>query len=156
MNLTSDVKVVCLPSWFNRQREPACNTRDAGSIPGSGRSPGGGHGNPLQLFVPGKLHGQRSLAGYGSRVAESGTTEVTGHSMTHSCQAVGASLVAQWQSHLQCRRCVFEPWVRKIPREGNGNPLQHSCLGSPMGAPVYGISRVEQDLVTKPPPPSRL
>ena len=23
-------------------------TRDAGSIPGSGRSPGGGHGNPLQ------------------------------------------------------------------------------------------------------------
>ena len=22
--------------------------RDAGSIPGSGRSPGGGHGNPLQ------------------------------------------------------------------------------------------------------------
>ena len=24
------------------------NTRDAGSIPGSGRSPGGGNGNPLQ------------------------------------------------------------------------------------------------------------
>ena len=24
------------------------DTRDAGLIPGSGRSPGGGHGNPLQ------------------------------------------------------------------------------------------------------------
>ena len=24
------------------------NTREQGSIPGSGRSPGGGHGNPLQ------------------------------------------------------------------------------------------------------------
>ena len=24
------------------------NARDAGSSPGSGRSPGGGHGNPLQ------------------------------------------------------------------------------------------------------------
>ena len=24
------------------------DARDAGSIPGSGRSPGGGHGNPLQ------------------------------------------------------------------------------------------------------------
>ena len=24
------------------------NIRDTGSIPGSGRSPGGGHGNPLQ------------------------------------------------------------------------------------------------------------
>ena len=26
----------------------ADDIRDAGSIPGSGRSPGGGHGNPLQ------------------------------------------------------------------------------------------------------------
>ena len=34
-----------------RGKEPACNAgdiRDVGSIPGSGRSPGGGHGNPLQ------------------------------------------------------------------------------------------------------------
>ena len=29
-------------------KESACNSRDPGSIPGSGRSPGGGHGNPLQ------------------------------------------------------------------------------------------------------------
>ena len=32
-------------------RNPAANVgdiRDSGSIPGSGRSPGGGHGNPLQ------------------------------------------------------------------------------------------------------------
>ena len=28
----------------------ACNAGDLGSIPGSGRSPGGGHGNPLQYF----------------------------------------------------------------------------------------------------------
>ena len=27
---------------------PAGDVRDVGSIPGSGRSPGGGHGNPLQ------------------------------------------------------------------------------------------------------------
>ena len=27
----------------------AGDIRDAGSIPGSGRSPGGGHGNPLQF-----------------------------------------------------------------------------------------------------------
>ena len=26
----------------------AGDVRDAGSVPGSGRSPGGGHGNPLQ------------------------------------------------------------------------------------------------------------
>ena len=28
----------------------AGDTGDAGSIPGSGRSPGGGHDNPLQYF----------------------------------------------------------------------------------------------------------
>ena len=29
-------------------KESACNAGDAGLIPGSGRSPGGGNGNPLQ------------------------------------------------------------------------------------------------------------
>ena len=29
-------------------KESACNAGDVGSIPGSGRSPGGGNGNPLQ------------------------------------------------------------------------------------------------------------
>ena len=29
-------------------KESACNAGDLGTIPGSGRSPGGGHGNPLQ------------------------------------------------------------------------------------------------------------
>ena len=29
-------------------KNPPANAGDAGSIPGSGRSPGGGNGNPLQ------------------------------------------------------------------------------------------------------------
>ena len=29
-------------------KESVCNVRDLSSLPGSGRSPGGGHGNPLQ------------------------------------------------------------------------------------------------------------
>ena len=46
--------------------ESACiagGTGDAGSIPGSGRSPGEGNDNPLQYSCLGKFHGQRSLAG---------------------------------------------------------------------------------------------
>ena len=39
--------------------------RDLGSIPGSGKSPGGGNGNPLQYSCLENPHGQRSLAGYG-------------------------------------------------------------------------------------------
>ena len=38
------------------------DTRDAGSIPGSGRSPREGNGIPI--FFPGKCHGQKSLVGY--------------------------------------------------------------------------------------------
>ena len=42
-------------------KESAWNAEDLGSIPGSGRSPGEGNGNPL---LPGEAHGQRSLVGY--------------------------------------------------------------------------------------------
>ena len=42
----------------------AGDVRDVGSIPGSGRSPGGGYGNPLQYSCLEKFHGQRRLAGY--------------------------------------------------------------------------------------------
>ena len=46
-----------------------------GSIPGSGRSPGGGNGNPL-VFLPGEFHGQRDLVGYSLwDPEESDTTE---------------------------------------------------------------------------------
>ena len=38
----------------------AGDTRDSGLIPGSGRYPGEGHGNP----VPGESHGKNSLMGY--------------------------------------------------------------------------------------------
>ena len=46
-------------------KESACNVGDLGLIPGLGRSPGGGHGNPLQYSCLENPHGQRSLAGYG-------------------------------------------------------------------------------------------
>ena len=45
-------------------KESACNVGDQGSIPGLGRSLGGGHGNPLQYSCLKNPHGQGSLAGY--------------------------------------------------------------------------------------------
>ena len=42
------------------------DVRDVGSIPGLGRSPGGGAWQPALVFLPGESHGQRSLAGYSS------------------------------------------------------------------------------------------
>ena len=49
------------------------------------------------------------------------------------------------------------PGSGRSPGEGNGNPLQYSCLGNPKdrGAwqvTVHGVMRVRHNLATKPPP----
>ena len=57
----------------------AGDVRDVGLIPGSGRSPGGGHGSPLQyscLENPMEGGAWRAMV---HRVAESDTTEATQH-----------------------------------------------------------------------------
>ena len=52
-----------VPRWPSG-KESACQGEDIGSIPGSGRTPGEGNGNPLQYSCLENPHGQRSLAGY--------------------------------------------------------------------------------------------
>ena len=42
-------------------KNSACNAGDLGSIPGLGRYPRGGNGNPLQYSCLENPHGQRSL-----------------------------------------------------------------------------------------------
>ena len=39
--------LIQLPQWLS-SKESTCNAEDLGLIPGLGRSPGGGRGNPLQ------------------------------------------------------------------------------------------------------------
>ena len=56
-------------------KESTCNAGDLSLIPGLGRSPAGGHGNPLQYSFLENPHGQRSLAGYSHGITESDTTE---------------------------------------------------------------------------------
>ena len=46
----------------------------------------------------------------------------------------------------RCKRCGFDPWVGKIHRVGNGNPLHYSCLENPMSrgawwATVLGVAK---------------
>ena len=55
----------------------AGNIRDAGLIPGSGRSPGGGYGNPLQYTCLENPMDRGAWWATVHRVAESDTTEVT-------------------------------------------------------------------------------
>ena len=51
-------------------KESTCSVGYLGLIPGLGRSPGGGRGNPLQYSCLETPHGQ-SLAGYRPRVGKS-------------------------------------------------------------------------------------
>ena len=72
--------------------------------------------------------------------------------------SVRASLVAQLVKNLPTIRDLGSvPWPGRSPGEGNGNPLQYSCLENPMDrgawqAIVQGVARVGHDLATKPPP----
>ena len=58
------------------------------------------------------------------------------------------------ESTCQCRRhrsCSFDPLVGKIPWRRNGNPLQYSCLKTPMDrgawwATVHRVTKSQTQL----------
>ena len=60
----------------------AGDLRDVGSIPGSERSSGGGHGNPLKYSFLGNLMDRGAWWAMVHRVAESDTTKATEHAHT--------------------------------------------------------------------------
>ena len=69
-----------------------------------------------------------------------------------------ASFIAQCSKESACNAGDPDsiPGSGRSPGEGNGNPLQYSCLQNPMDrevweATVHGITRVRHDLVTKTP-----
>ena len=54
-------------------------TIDSSLMPGLGRSPGGGNGTPLPIFLSGKFYGQRSLAGYIQSWGHKESTELSAY-----------------------------------------------------------------------------
>ena len=57
------------------------------------------------------------------------------------------------ESSWQYRRGRFSPWLGKILGEGNGNPVQFSCLGNPMDrgswwATVHEVAKSQTRLST--------
>ena len=83
-------------------------------------------------------------------------TSLSSSLLSFSDQFSGASLVAPTVKKLQCRRPGSIPGSGRSLGEGNGNPLQYSCLENSMDrgtwlATVHGVARVGHDLVAKPP-----
>ena len=65
-----------MAQWVKDLPTNAGDTGDAGLIPGLGRSPGRGNGNPLKYSrLQTVLHGQRSLVGYRPWATESDMTD---------------------------------------------------------------------------------
>ena len=100
-----------------------------GLIPGLGRSPGGGHGNPLKYSCLGNPHGQRSLVRYspwGHKELE--TTEWLSTAQDSTAQAV--VVVKNPPANAQDLGSI--PGSGRYPGGGHGYPLQYSCLENPM------------------------
>ena len=67
-------------------KESAFNVGDLGSVPGWGRSPGGGHSNPLQYSCLENPHGQKGLVGcspWGCRELDT-TEQLSTRARTHT------------------------------------------------------------------------
>ena len=121
-------------------KESACNMGDMGSIPGLGRSPGEGKGYPL-LYSG--LENSTDCIVHG--VAKNRTRLSDFHtSLSVSCR------FPRWLSGKEFTCNAGDvgsiPGSRKALGEGNGNPLQFSCLGNPMDrgawwATVHGVKR---------------
>ena len=100
------------------------------------------------VFLPGKSHGQRSMVGYSP----------------WDCTTVGRDLVAKQNQSLpggsggkESACNVGDPGMiprsRRSPREGNGNPLQYSCLENSIDrgtwqATVHGVIKSPTRLTT--------
>ena len=82
--------------------------RDMGLIPGLGRSPGGGHGNPLQYSCLENPHGQRSLAGWSPPGrTELDTTEVTEDAHLYQWGCLKAIWIPFCHSQCLNRGCIW-------------------------------------------------
>ena len=82
-------------------KESTCHARDLGLIPGLGKSPGEGHGNPLQYSCLENPQGQRNLVGCSpwDRKESDTTEQLSTH--THTlCLIVGATFRKEHSSLL--------------------------------------------------------
>ena len=97
-------------------KESACKAGDVVSIPGLGRSPGEGNGNPLQYSYQGKPM-KMSLGAYSP----------------WGCKRVRHNLATKPQHHIVCFDLGSVPGLGRSPGKEHGNSLQYSYLENTHG-----------------------
>ena len=130
----------------------AGDIRDVGSIPGSGRSPGEGNGNPLQYSCLERPHGQWSLVGYCLNRVEKSRTQLKRLSM-HIQRLLTRFRTLGFPGGSDGKESAHNggdlgsiPGLGRSPGEGNGYPLWYSCLENFMDrgawqATVHGVAK---------------
>ena len=101
----------------------ACKEGDPGSISGSGRSPGEGNGNPLQYCCLENPMDGGAWWAIVHRVAKS-QARLRDFTFTLGSEGKGSAYNVGDPGSIS--------GSGRYPGEGNGNPLQYSCLDNPM------------------------
>ena len=130
----------------------AGDIKDSGSIPGSGRSPGGGHGNPLQYSC---LENSMDSGAWWATVHEVKIIFIrkSSYYSFFSMLTFALALVVKNPpaNAGELRDAGSIPGLGRSPGGENGNPLQYSCLESPMDreawrATVHGVAKSQTRL----------
>ena len=90
--------IIGLPGWCSSEEQPPSvgDTRDSGSISGSGRFPWSRKWQPTSVFLPGKFNGQRNIGWYSPwGHKESDRTE---HVHTHTCTHTVIIIIPSYRS----------------------------------------------------------
>ena len=140
-------------------KESACSAGDLGLTPGLGRSPGGGHDNPLQYSC------LENPMDWGAWWASVHGVQRVGHDWaTKHNTAQSFYWLSRWLSGEESFFLSGDigdtgsiPGLGRSPGGGHGYPLQYSCVGNPMDRGAWQVKpmgwwRVGLDLSTKPLP----
>ena len=143
--MSSKVKYLCLGTSqvVLVVKNPPANAgdiRDAGLIPGLGRSPGGGHGNSLQYSCLENAMDRGAWWATVLWVANSQTGLTNTFTLGFPVGSDGK------ESACNAGDLGSIPESRRSPGVGNSNPLQYSCLENSMDrkawwATVHGVAK---------------
>ena len=123
-------------------KESSCNAEDLGLIPGLGKSPGGGHSNPLQCSCLENSHGERGLAGYSPwDDKESNKTEQLS-TAKHSLHMMTISLLI---FHFRCFYFILFYFLTVVARTSStmlnrSGKRGHLCLVSGFSRKIFSFS----------------
>ena len=126
----------------------AGDIRDAGSVPGSGGSPGGGHGDPLQYSCLENPMDRGAWQATDHRAAESDTTRDLAHTRRFSLSSVLESPGGSAGKEPACSAgdLGLIPGLGRSPGEGNSYPLHSSGRESSMDCIVHGVAKSQTRL----------